>query len=326
MKDTSSTTSIVCTLFEGDYHCGVAVLINSLYKQGFRGNIYAGYRGNLPYWTKDAIENNLLQWNGAVTLNVNGNLYIHFLPLDTNYHLTNYKPDFMLKLLNKYSCDAICYFDPDIIVNAPWSFFEEWLNCGIAVCEDVNSPLEKFHPRRVAWRNYYLNSQIELTFKSSIYVNGGFVGLLTKYAKFLETWKTAQDLMAPAVNGLNRSKLQGESLPLNASGPFAPFSATDQDALNVAVEASFFDFSFMRKEAMGFASGLCIVPHALGVPKPWNFKLFSYIIKGNPLRLVDKLFWEFTEEPVRIYSSSKVVKMKFIINVCTFLSRFYKKA
>ncbi|WP_051211355.1 hypothetical protein [Runella zeae] len=317
--------TIVCTLFEGNYHYGVVSLANSLYKHGFRGNIYAGYRGYLPHWTKNAIENNLLQWNGATTITVNENLVIHFLPLDTSYHLTNYKPDFMLRLLNKYSCDAICYFDPDIIINAPWSFFEEWLNCGITLCEDVNSPLEKFHPRRVAWRNYYLNSPIELMFKSSIYVNGGFVGLLTRYINFLDTWKKAQELMASAVGGLNRSKLQGHQLPLNVSGPFAPFSATDQDALNIAIEASFFDFSFLHKEAMGFENGLCIMPHALGVTKPWNFKPFLSLIKGNPPRLVDKIFWEFTEEPVRAYPSSKVLRMKFIIKVCTFLSRFYKR-
>ena len=56
----------------------------------------------------------------------------------------------MLRLLSGPASDAeaIYYLDPDIVVTAPWSTFDNWTGCGVALCEDVNSPLLKYHLRR----------------------------------------------------------------------------------------------------------------------------------------------------------------------------------
>jgi hypothetical protein len=36
-------------------------------------------------------------------------------------------------------------FDPDIVVVTPGVVLKNVVNCGVALCEDVNSPLQKYH-------------------------------------------------------------------------------------------------------------------------------------------------------------------------------------
>ena len=173
--------SVVCTLFEGHYHYGVAALANSLYRQGFLGDIYAGFRGELPSWARSAVAGLADGFNNCQTLEVAPGFALHFLSLDTDYHFTNYKPDFMLRLLDGPAKDAeaIYYFDPDIVVTAPWSFFKNWVKCGVSLCEDVNSPISKNHPTRIAWRSYFKEFDINLSFKILFILMGFYRRLFT---------------------------------------------------------------------------------------------------------------------------------------------------
>ena len=109
--------SIVCTIFEKHYHYGLAAFINSLHRSGFSGNVYAGYKGTLPKWCSAAVTNDGLGWKGGSSLLVTEELTVHFLPIVTDFHLANYKPDFMLELMKGVAKDAkgIVYFDPDIV-------------------------------------------------------------------------------------------------------------------------------------------------------------------------------------------------------------------
>src|SRR5690242_14646692 len=139
----------ICTLFEGTYHYGLGALVNSLYAQGFRGTIYAGYRGDPPPWAAHSVRG-----NGVGTIfDIDPECSIHFIPLETEVHLNNYKPHFLLQLMHDYCTDesSFFYFDPDIVVRANWTFFEQWVSHGLAFCEDINHYLPPQHPIRLSW-------------------------------------------------------------------------------------------------------------------------------------------------------------------------------
>jgi hypothetical protein len=320
--------SVICTLFEGHYHYGVAALSNSLYKQGFRGTIYVGYRGELPNWALQGKKEAIGKWKEAIALSPVKGMQLVFLPLQTNYSLTNYKPDFMLELWEgpANNAEALFYFDPDIVVNDLWTCFEQWVNCGVALCEDVNSPLQEFHPRRVGWRNYYNEFNINLNFKNETYVNGGFVGLLKKDSSFLSLWIELQEKMGAAIGGLENSIFLNQtynSSILKLEG-FQIFDKSDQDALNATIEAYSGAISYIGKEGMGFGPGKVIMFHALGSPKPWNINFLKRAFHGRVPRRLDDFYLKNTKYPILAHSKLDILNKKISIKIAKLIGRFYK--
>jgi hypothetical protein len=320
--------SIICTLFESHYHCGVAALTNSLHKQGFKGSIFAGYKGSLPKWATAVRNNASFAWQGSTVLQVANGLQIYFLPLETDYHLTNYKPDFLLEVLQRVHIQptSIFYFDPDIVISSPWNYIQEWVDCGIALCEDVNSPISKNNPRRIAWRKFFGDKGFNLKFKDSIYVNGGFIGASISDVSFIQMWKQLQEEMATEIGGLNRSSLTGLELPEKIKSPYSPFSKTDQDALNAAVEGWQGIVSLAGKEAMAFAMGTVLFPHALGVPKPWQCNYLRQAFAGYAPRLVDKKYWDCVDGPLKLFSNNLISRKKLAVALASFIGRFYQRS
>ena len=136
----------IFTVFEGDYHHGLGALVNSAFQCGYRRNVWAGYRGPLPPWAEQAKDCGTYS-----ELQVADALGIRFVPLESGVHFTSYKPRFMLDLLGTLAPDivAMFYFDPDTTIKAGWAFFEQWVRCGVALCEDLNSPWNPTHPLRL---------------------------------------------------------------------------------------------------------------------------------------------------------------------------------
>lgn len=318
--------SAVCTLFEGSYHYGLAALTNSLHKVGFRGRLFAGYRGDLPVWAVEAKASLIAGWPAARSLTVAPGLTIVFLPLETSHHLTNYKADFMLALFDgpASDADALFYVDPDICVVAPWTYFEDWVTCGVALCEDVNSPLSENHPRRIGWRRYYGHLGLCLKFASAEYVNGGFVGVGAGDRAFLLDWKQTMDLMATEIGSLALG-LTDNSV-YRSTGFADCFDRTDQDALNAAIEVTSLKVSVIGKQAMAMQPGAALVPHAFGGPKPWQARYFSLSLRGVPPRAADKAYWANSSSPISPYGATTRILKRLDIRVASVIGRLVSRA
>jgi hypothetical protein len=318
--------SAVCTLFEGSYHLGLAALVNSLHHAGFRGELFAGYRGALPTWAGAAVAAPLDAWPGARSLDVAADLSLVFLPLDTDYHLTNYKADFMLALLDgpARAADALFYLDPDICVVQPWCYFGEWVSCGVALCEDVNSPLTENHPRRVGWRRYYAQHGLFLRFRAAQQVNGGFVGVHRNDRAFLLGWKQTMDLMATEIGSLSLALTSNASY--RSTGFADCFDRTDQDALNAAVEASSQPVSVIGQEAMAFKAGGALLPHAIGGPKPWQANYLRAALAGVPPSPAHKAFWAHVDGPISPYTARALSRKRLALKLASAIGRVVSKA
>ena len=314
----------VCTLFEGGYHLGVGPLVNSLSANGFRGVVWAGYRGTLPPWAEPIVKADTYS-----EYRVAEDCVIRFVLLDTPAHLTNYKPDFMLRLLENEArdCEGLFYLDPDIIVCEPWRYFGEWITCGVAVCEDVNSPFAAQHPRRVGWRRFFGEFGICLQPKEPYYANGGFVGIRREDMAFLQLWKRLQDHLWTVLGGADYvgDGLGGRSVT-DRSGFANCFDRTDQDALNAAIEAvEGIPVSFESKEAMGFGPGKAFLPHALGPLKPWKKRYILDALNGVTPRAVDKEYWRYAEGPICVFTQNQLRASRCALKIAAALGRIIRR-
>lgn len=282
--------NIICTLYEGSYHYGVAGLINSLYHNGYEGKIYVGYKSNeiLPFWVKDLTKI-------GDEYRILDKIVIQFIPLTTKLHFTNYKPHFMLDVMSlQKESNRFYYLDPDIVIVQPWRLFEAWIQHGIAVCQDVNFRLPSTHVSRHLWEGF--SSQYGYTIKNKLdyYVNGGFVGITRENTSFIEQWKSLIDLsIKEGLTDINNS--------WNKTNDYSKvFGKTeDQDILNLTLMITDKPISVAGPDAMGFYGGRIFMFHTIGVPKPWQLT-FKHLFTKRQTKLTIRIFYNFIDYPINI--------------------------
>ena len=136
----------ILTLYEGDYHYGVASLVNSSIASGFKGRFLIGFRDKLPPWTSSltqASDNEFVAESCRLT----------FFREQPTRHLGYQKPFAILSSFQRHAdIDVIYYADPDITFQAPWAFFDSWWESGICLVQDCNFPhVHENHPWRTEW-------------------------------------------------------------------------------------------------------------------------------------------------------------------------------
>ena len=302
--------SAICTLFEGSYHLGVGALVNSLCKYGFTGTVFAGYRGNLPEWVAQlpAIPNAAGQNVRKVTEEVS----LAFLPLPGTRHLANLKADFMLQVLDELSpeADQVFYFDPDVVCIGPWSFFEQWVQEGVAIVIDGNFPMPQRHPVRRAWHRYFEAHGMQFGGTAQdYYFNSGFLGVARADKNFLHDWKRIHDLIEP--EGVLTLPIGLAGAPASKQHRSYPFWLPDQDALNVAADLEGANISPIGSEAMGWKQPYHFLLHACGSPKPWVDTVLREAIRGkSPEAIMFFRFLEFFAGPIPVMPPEEIRRRK----------------
>lgn len=299
-------THAVCTLFEGHYHLGVGALINSLHASGFSGRMICGYRGSEPSWADAA-------------RSLNRGIDVRFVPVTTNVHFTNYKPDFLRDCWRTHCAGAgqLYYFDPDIVVKAPWSVLERWARDGIALCEDVNANLPARHPYRLAWGDFLAAHDLPPTRPVERYYNAGFIGLPLAHRELLDTWVQIVAWAEQEVGSLSRLK--------NAQ-PHALFHSADQDALNMALMVSAAPINGAGPEGMDFSAGGHLLSHAIGGRKPWRGGFLRDALRGRPPGNAQKSFFRFVDSPLRLFPSGELARLRLSLRTGALLGRIYRRA
>jgi hypothetical protein len=312
----------ICTLFEGDYHYGVGALTNSLYRSGFRGTIWAGYRGQLPFWAAPLVKKELYQ-----VFQVADGFQICFLSLKTKHHFANYKPAFMLELWAEFcpEADKLIYFDPDIVVKREWSFFEQWMEDHVGLCEDLKSPLNPKAPKRLGWQKILEKHAVSLPFSLGLYANSGFVGLPKKHIGFLKTWKNILSIVGQEVENLEISFLPS-AFGQKSSRPVSDlFYIADQDSMNCAAMIHADILAIANRDAMDFEGYGFVMSHAIGPDKPWRIKYLAQAFDGRRIRYSHKLFWSFVDFPIKLYNKYKIRWKLFMIKIASFITHFYSR-
>ncbi len=306
----------VCTLFEGDYHLGLAAFLNSLVRAGYRGTVWAGYRGTLPPWVSQL---KLIESNNTDRYHVADDVTIVFVNLITNIHLANYKPQFMIDLFANHArdCRYLWYFDPDILLLMSWSYFANWQRFGVALCQEVvDNILPADAPLRQEWMELARRLGPINPRPLDHYYNSGMVGVPSEHKELLTEWKRMIELAV---------SLGCDPTILGYGSRESPFNQIDQDALNAAVMCTKCPLTTVGPQGMGFIFGASMAMyHAVG-PKPWRVSFLLRALEGLPPSGAMKCFLAHAGGPIRAYGTVRLRAKQLACSLASLIGRFYRR-
>jgi lipopolysaccharide biosynthesis glycosyltransferase len=247
-------------------------------------------------------------------------LTVRFVPLDTPIHFANYKAALMRLVTDTFLTDgeALCYFDPDVVVKGRWSFYEEWLEYGIALVEDLLYPdLTGDHPLRMGWMKAVSGMGVTQKRRIDRYYNSGFLGVPYQYRDFLTLWDSLMEWTEKHSTN-NRQIWQ-------SADRSSLFMATDQDNLNIAVMVTDYPVSTVGPDGMDFLPGGFLMSHAVNSPKPWNKPFLKRALTGVPPAAWDKLYWQCVSDPIRLFDPGTIQRKQRELKISSALGRFIRR-
>lgn len=307
-----SHDQVICTLYEGDFYLGVAVLINSIVRGGFRGLFWVGNRGHLPPWTAQLKRRE----DGLFEV---GNALLGFETIDSARHFGQFKPEFMSSTIDKgIARKHIWYFDPDITVRCGWDFFERWVRHGVCICQEIiMGTMPSNHPLRCEWMELARTAGWgEPVRQQERYYNSGFVGMSVEHRAYLDTWKAAVCLANAA--GVKKDQFQKGSRAQT-------FYTVDQDTMNITTMYAQVPLTTIGPEGMGFIAGGFTMYHILGHKKPWRKKFLRSALAGDPPVDGDKYFLQCVDGPVQPYTPGQLKRMRWSAQWATLVGRFFRR-
>ncbi len=302
----------IASLYEGHYHHGVAALINSAIAIDFDGLFIMGYRDRVPPWA----QNLTAVGEGEYAV---GKARIIFYREEAPRHLGYQKPFAALKIFERFpEIETLFYADPDITFLAPWQFFQDWANLGIALVEDSNFPkVQSNHPWRARWKNLLSSAGLECDSTGvDSYANGGFFGIRREDKDFLKTW--ADVTLAYEASGKSTESFEMVERWKAVVG--------DQDLLAAAMMSWTGPFSIIGPEAMGFTGYFFILSHAIEAPKPWDKSYFLDALKGIPPSAAGSYFLQSSSGSIQSFSKSAYQLRKLDFLAAKLISRVWKRA
>jgi hypothetical protein len=308
----------VCTYCDGDYHYGAGVLINSLYQQGYRGTVWAGYRGALPPWAKP-----LTQGDGYWEYVPVEGCSVRLVEIKTDMHPSLYRPTFMEQIWDRFGQDweSLFFFDPDIVNKCRWDFYEWWVSQGIALCGDHWYHVPSNHPTRLAWKKFAEDHGFPCQRHLEHHFNGGFIGIPRASKSMLQTWQKLITLAAEA-GYLNLKNINDPQTYTHY-----PYFPHDQTALNLTLMLIDDPLSTVAPDGMDFTFVGDIMSHAIGSQvKPWRKTLLGSALQGIPPSSTDKLFWQHTQTPIPVYSLPTLRWKRLTLLLGTAIGRFIRRS
>jgi hypothetical protein len=279
--------AVITTLLDaGPYEAGAGALLNSLTRSGFQGTVYCGVRGaptgclqSLP--PLDGID-------------------VRVTAVDTELHLSSYKPRFLLEMLRDHASEVGLHMDPDIVVTCSWGEIEEWYGGGIAAAANAIWIMPASSPIRDDWLEFREILGVPLMAgeqlgQIDVYCNSGFVAVHPKDRAFLELWAALLDAVITQ-DLAGHYALAGR--PLGHPWP-------DQDLFNISLMNFAERTAIKGPEAMGFAPGRMLLGHAIASPKPWDTPAIRRALLGMRPTVATREFLRFADVPIRVLSSAK---------------------